>query len=452
MSEIKINLLDSQSIVIGTVHGSVGDRLVAALSAEPETIDELQAAFKRFEKSERIPASSFYRYKRREIDEEPWDAGILVIDLAARMVFCNSTYSLPGPCGTVDYHDGKSCTDFSLGYRLPDDWMFVREIDDYLVLYKDRLELRAAITPLDARAVLYGEPLLNFIIENAANIPSDIRADVRFTSVCCDSPDGQLETDASDEDQPVDYPWFDSPTPLSKAIVDIHRRWLMTPREDLHGQSPRQILFGKQDLIDFDLTSRVNQWSFFLEEPPCLSRESYAYRYAGFGTHEWVMYYDMVRYLIRKAVALTLSPPSEADSTVDVAALVTQLEQLKKQWLNEPRADVDNYIPAEVIDNERRRRPEAMTGRSMVIDEDCPCCKMMGDESEAGLGIYFCHFDGCNMEDEFAFSWCATLEEWEKEQRKRAEWDREWEHKKKERAEKIARGQIVDDDDAEIPF
>jgi len=448
MSEIKINLLDSHSTAIGTVHGSVGDLLVAALSAEPETIDELESAFKRFEKSDRIPASSLYRYERCEIDEEPWDAGIMVIDLAARIVACDSTYSLPGPYGTVDYHDGNSCTGIPLGYRLPDDWIFVREINDYLVLWQDRVELRAAVTPLDARVVLYGEPLLNFISENALNIPPD----VRHTSVCRDSPDTQFETNSIDDDQRPNYPWLAEPDPSTKAVVDIHRRWLMTPREDLHGQSPRQILFAKQDLIDFDLSSRANQWSFFLEEPPCLSRESFAYRYAGFGTHEWVMYYDMVRFLIWQAVHVISMPPAEPDSTVDVAALLTQLEQLKQQWLNEPRKDVDNYIPAEVIDNERRRRPEAMTGRSMVVDEECPCCKWMRDESEAGRSIGFWHLDGAHMEDEFAFSWFATTEEWQQWNREQEEFYRDWRRKEREREEKIARGDFLDDDDDEVTF
>ncbi len=493
MSEIKINLLDSHTTIIGTVHGSVGDRLVAALSAEPETIDELEAAFKRFEKCETIPASSLYRYERCDIDEEPWDAGIMVIDLAARVVACDSTYSLPEPCATVDYHDGKCCTGFTLGYRLPDDWMFVDEINDYLVLWKDRLELRAAVMPLDARPVLYGEPLLNFIIENVAshvdisacrNLPDGLLQDesvpeVRYASACRDAADTQPEENSAPTENEAAFDTDgDQTNPLAKPVVDIHCRWLMTPREDLHGQSPREILFAKQHLIDFDLNSRVNQWSYFLEEPPSLSRDSYAYRYAGFGTHEWVMYYDLVRFLIWEAVdriaTLMLKERSSAGdqqisftktfsqgasaatqlktiSTVSVLSLVTELEQLKQQWLSEPRSDLDGYIPAEVIDNERRRRPEAMTGRSMVIDEDCPCCKMMGDESEAGLGIYFCHFDGCDMEDEFAFSRCATLQEWEKEQRQREEWDREWQHKEKERANKIARGEIPEDD-FDVPF
>jgi hypothetical protein len=33
MSEIKLNLLDSHNTIIGTVHGSTGDRLVAAFAS-----------------------------------------------------------------------------------------------------------------------------------------------------------------------------------------------------------------------------------------------------------------------------------------------------------------------------------------------------------------------------------------------------------------------------------
>lgn len=366
MSEIKLNLLDFQTSIIATVHGSVGDALVAALSADPETIDELEMALKRFQRCKTIPASSLNRYRRRDIDETPYDAGILVIDLAARIVACDSVYSLPGPSGAVEYHDGTQRTDFRLGYRLSDDWIFLRSVDEYRALCEARLKQRAASIPFDTRVVLYGESLLTFIIDNA-------------------------EQD-----------------PVAEAVVDIHRRWLMTPREDLSGHSPREVLLAKQDLIDFDLDSRMLQWSYFLQKPTPLSRDSHAYRYAGFGTHEWVMYYKLVRFLIWAALDLV------GGSGGTNAAVIAQLEEAKLKWLFQPHADLDDLIPYQIIDNERRRLPEAMSGRSMVIDENCPCCKMMGDESEAGLAIYFCHFDGSNMEDEFAFSSCATIEEWER--------------------------------------
>ena len=47
MSEIKLNLTDAQHIMHGTIHGSIAERAIAALSAEPETIAELEAALAR---------------------------------------------------------------------------------------------------------------------------------------------------------------------------------------------------------------------------------------------------------------------------------------------------------------------------------------------------------------------------------------------------------------------
>ena len=72
-----------------------------------------------------------------------------------------------------------------------------------------------------------------------------------------------------------------------------------------------------------------------------------------------------------------------------------------------------------------------MLGRDMVIDEDCPVCQMMGAETGLGLEVGFWHLDGCNMDDDFAFSSFHTLEQWEADRR---EWEafnekfnREWE-------------------------
>ena len=133
MSEIKLNLLDSHKSIIATVHGSVGDALVAALSADPKTLEELEAALNSFQKCDSIPASSVKRYDERELDDAPYDAGILVIDLAARIVACESTYSLPGPSGIVKYHDGTQCTDQWLNYQLSDDWVFLDSIEEYRI-------------------------------------------------------------------------------------------------------------------------------------------------------------------------------------------------------------------------------------------------------------------------------------------------------------------------------
>jgi hypothetical protein len=119
MSEIKLNLLDSHTLLTATVHGSVGDALVGALSAEPETIVELEAALKRFKKCDSIPASFLRRQERGPIDEQPWDAGILVIDLPARFVACESTYSQPTHKGKVAYTTAlnQQAFHFATGYQ-----------------------------------------------------------------------------------------------------------------------------------------------------------------------------------------------------------------------------------------------------------------------------------------------------------------------------------------------
>ena len=48
MSEVKLNLVDAERVLHGTIHGGVVEACVAALSAEPETIAELEAALARY--------------------------------------------------------------------------------------------------------------------------------------------------------------------------------------------------------------------------------------------------------------------------------------------------------------------------------------------------------------------------------------------------------------------
>jgi hypothetical protein len=124
MSEVKLNLVDAQQILHGTVHGSIADRCVAALSAEPETITELEAALARYMK----PTGQYGAFRSfrsgGEIDTEPWDAGVVIIDLNMRVVAAESSYSQAQPAGEVSYHDGAQLTDVPILYRVPQEWIF----------------------------------------------------------------------------------------------------------------------------------------------------------------------------------------------------------------------------------------------------------------------------------------------------------------------------------------
>jgi hypothetical protein len=449
MSEVKLNLIDTQQVLHGTIHGSVADACVAALSAEPETIAELTAALSRYIKplDDRSPFASFHSSvnssAQQSIDTKPWDAGIVVIDLAARIVACESTYSMPGPSGEVRYHDGTKSTDISVFYRLPDDWLFVNSVEAYQWSRERRARERLADTPLDVREVLYGIPLLDFIVTECGKIEG-VEARPSGTGPISVAPDaaGSIADDADLSEDP-----------MSKEVSRIHSRWLMTPREDLRGQSPRDVILVKQEVIDFDLHTRSLQWSDLDEGPPCLSPDSYAYRFAGFGTHEWVIYYDLVRHLLWSALklwsALTcrrFGLPDPSPHTHNEKFL-TQLEELERNWLEQPWPDYDGRIPAILIDNERRRLPIALRPRDMIVDEDCPMCQMFGDEtSPLGMGVGFWHLDGCNMDDDFAFSSYRTREEWEAENLRREEFNKEFDLRWEERQQRIARGETLEFD------
>src|SRR6266576_4849091 len=58
MSEVKLNLVDAERVLHGTIHGGVVEACVAALSAEPETIAELEAALARYHK--RCDANGYF--------------------------------------------------------------------------------------------------------------------------------------------------------------------------------------------------------------------------------------------------------------------------------------------------------------------------------------------------------------------------------------------------------
>ena len=415
MSEVKLNIVDAQNILTGAIHSSIADRCVAALSAEPETIAELEAALGRYIKPR--DGEKFFACFRSvgEVDSEPWDAGLVIIDLAARIVAAESTYSQPEPEGEVLYHDGTKASDIAVPFRLPADWLFVNSVDAYQWSSERRREQRKHRLPLDARAVLYGRALLEFIIQSGLH-----------------GKNSQLQ--AQDEE---------SQQVLAGEITGIHATWLMTPREDLRGQSPRDVLLEKRNFIDRDMDTRSWQWTMVGEGPPCLAPDSFAYRFAGFGTHEWVVYYDLVRHLLCSATEI---------NSQDLDAALESLEQIKTNWLETGDGEYESRVPAIIIDNERRRLPQAMSPAEMIIDEDCECCRMMALDAEMGFGPGFWHLDGSHMDDGFAFSTCVTVEEWEIEQREREEFNREFDRRMEERRERIARGEIVEEQSFADPF
>jgi len=383
MSEVRLNILDASRTSCGTIHGSVVDAALAGLSAEPESIEELQDAVARFIK----PVNDFRPFAAFDAgtNDEPSDAGIVFIDLAARVVAVESSYSMASAAGRVQYHDGVQANDVWLPYRAPDDWLFVTSVAQYKGVCDRRRAERAAAQPLDFRIILYGA-VVEFIVRQ-----------------CLAARDSNAED----------------------PVAEIHAKWLMTPRTDLRDQSPREMMLNKCDFIDADLQSRELQWSFVGEPAPCLRQDSTAYRFAGFGMHEVVMYYELLRLLLSECWRRV-----SEERNVTIADEVARLEQIKADWLQCPQPDLGGRSPAYILECERKRLPLIISAEETEIDEDCPLCQAMGEE----FTPTFCHLDGCNMDNDFPFSFYRTRGDWEEEELRlkqfNDEFNRKWEQRK----------------------
>lgn len=399
MSEVRLIVRDAQRDMYGNRHGSIAQAVVAALSAEPETIAELDTALERFSaERERGHFAGF----SPGINDEPWDAGLVVVDLAARLVVCDSTYSAASRDGYLSYHDGKCATEFDVRYHLSDDWKLSREALGWAALADARRRERSA-DPLDARAVFYGKPLLDFLaresFESYAGLPLP--------------PDDESEASRAARKDEYD------------KHRQIHARWMVEPRDDLRGHAPRDVMLAKHDHISWDAQDRCEQWSMMKKCPRGLDPDSAAYRFGGFGTHELVVYYDLVRFLLwscrRSVAAATEAGNLHAISVGDfLTTEVPRLAKVLEEWLDTPDPEFSGRVPRSIIQRERARLPEGMSGHDAVIDCDCPLCAMQADLP----GPVFWHLDGCNMDEDFAFSFHRTREEWEAEQREYEEQSR----------------------------
>ena len=382
MSSVRFNISDKSQCVSGDLHGCMTEPLIAALTAEPETIPEFESALERYVKSESDwpTLRGFRPYE----DLEPYDAGIVAIDLASRTVGFDTTYSIPCAAGRVrvpsEFAEEKE--DVWIPYRVPDDWTFVESMALYRGTRIAEREDRLRRAPFDARPVLFGRPLITYIALAVSELAEPIAEDV---------------------------------------IADIHADWLMSRRNDLRDRSPREVFLEKQSFIDFDLQSRSLQWSITKVCPRPLPTSSFAYLNAGFGTHEWVLHYDLFRYLMTDA-----AERRRTGSQVEIESEICRLSSLRDEWLRTPDPESLGRTPLEIIELERQRINITMSAAETMIDENCPCCVALAQDFDTPM---FWFLDGCNMDDRFEFSSFKTVEEWDAEQREREKFNREFEEK-----------------------
>jgi len=366
--------------------------VLAALSAEPESFDELAEAVRRYLPEHRLfdqPWST--AEKDAAVADEPW----CLIDLVGRTVVAGEDFELPDLHGAYEANPDDHAEGFPIVWLdTPADWLFRQAGDDWQAVVAARAAARAAVPRVDARAVLFGQPLLEHLAGGvlAAGAPGPV--DEKRT-------------------------W--------ELTRTIHAAWLMAPRADLDGRMPREVLLADRNRLGWDMEHREQQWSRQGHPAPALPPDSTAYRLGGFGTIEVVLYFDLVRALLAEAWQLVQQEPRPTQRL-----LVERLAESRDDWLQSPTENISLLLtPAELIESERRRLPVTSDGSHLF--DDCPICQAM---AEGDFGPTFFNLDGhhLELEDEFAFSLCVTHEEWDREQEEYRQFSEEMNRKSRERA------------------
>ncbi|MGH9838534.1 MAG: hypothetical protein ACREEM_07110 [Blastocatellia bacterium] len=376
-NEVMVTIIGARRALHGAMPAGLADIVLAALTFEPETPKELEAAIARYDTS--VIENGFLKHLKTGVNETPWDAGVLIIDLPARLIAAATEPALYQPSTHAfvfyclnpppDWPRASQASEEEMKpihYRLSGDWLFAESLKDWRETAERRRRERAANPPFDARPVLFGK-VTEFIVRE-----------------CLAARDAGIR----------------------KSLAGIHAKWLMTPRDDLRGRTPREVLVEKCKFIDYDMDSRAYQSWCTGQCPPPLKRGSAAYRFAGFGMQSNVVYYNLVRHLLKSfwfAVEIGLANWSVEEE-------VNCLEMEKKKWLK--KTDKYGRSPKWILEQERLRKP--ITTSVEEFEEDPDSCLTV----DPAFGPIFWFPDDSKMgsENNWIFSLHPTREDWEAEQ------------------------------------
>ena len=187
------------------------------------------------------------------------------------------------------------------------------------------------------------------------------------------------------------------------GVRSWQRRWLLTPRDDLDGRSPRDVLlFGCRHVAQ-DIEDQQQNWANLATHRETAATDAMSYRCAFLGPTEVALYHRMVRHLLQRACHDSLAASAAQHRT-------SQLASIQASWLSTPDDRLRDQPPRALIDRERCRLPLVEPGDSLR-DCDCPLCRLMAGE---GPSFWFLHLPP--IDREFLYSQCRTEEEWKTEQ------------------------------------
>jgi hypothetical protein len=327
----------------------------------------------------------------------------IVIDLVRKRILTGPAIEPFGRDQVFEMSGDESMRQhFPLSIHLPPWWELFEQTDSGAI---DRDRESPLLIPRTNRRVLFGKPLVEDLARRILEIAES----------------DEWRSSGAKGDEHARYAF----------TIRVHRDWLMTPREDLGGLMPRQMLHGARDWID---------WLVEAQRLRCHDGGEIVAAGTGhsiddnepMGGEEIVVYFDLCRELIdagwewyeRSGTCL----PDSADRLRREQELCQHLSNVQEMWLDSPFEG--GAPPRFIIECSRRRVPRGvgvpivgMSDRQPeqhILDCNCPLCIMMAEES---FGPAFVGLDGhhLDLDDEFAFSMCETREEWEAQQREFAE-------------------------------
>jgi hypothetical protein len=423
---------DESQTLAGVIDQEDAWLLLAALSADPESLEEVEAAIAHYRteagcgaamggKGELGLETLGMQIQTARVDPSGCD---LAIDLPGRTVVvsrlwvqsCGESVQRPGSTKTRDRIDdglkmlraGAVLVDrmgqdrpVRLPYHIDPRWELRIGGNDWDRTVLQRRALAAQDPIASFRRILYGSAMRQFLAEELWNLTTSRQESSRDTM--------GGSHDAAD--------LLGGPQGKEEAISLIHQKWLLRRREDLGCRSPRQVMTETIGAVDAMMEDRQIVWSATSRQPASVPRASRAFREALFGSNEWILYYDLVRCLLElgwqwiegsleeleQQGRSTQQPPSSTRLEVEpktLEGLARWMEQLQRCWMEDPQPHLLDRSPREVIERERRRLPDAVpVDHQAWFSCDCPMCQWMKEEN----AITFWRMDECHMEDAYAF-------------------------------------------------
>lgn len=408
---VNVVIIDPDGCKSGMLSEDVAMTLIAVASEDPANWDEMVAFWPRYvtrvvpEFAANLPIETVDR--EVVLDRMRCTDDWIVLDLVQKRFLSGKEFPVVtrDACFTMHTEENGDQKD-PLSIHLPPWWELGEQVDPSEIMESRKSPINI---PSVDRECLFGQPLIRDLAERILTMAVTEAGQKAIESLGLENPAEHRGC----------YP----------MTIKVHRDWLMTPREDMGGRYPRQMLHGAADWIDQLVWAQRLRFEQGGSAPfVALPLSSPGYTHGPVGREEMAVYFDYCRELIGEGWLWCKNHLAELPAVAETDPLVAHLNEVKTAWLAEPFEG--DSPPAFIIECSRRRVPRGAGVEIVGMDQrqteehvgdcDCPICNMVAD---GGLGIGFTGIDGHHLEldDEFAFSMCETRKEWEAKQLEFAE-------------------------------